>query len=101
MSKPLLLLLGQELLQIITQQDRQASDPASPSDAAQGVPITHDRPGLSGLPDQAQAEGEVQESEAPAPAHLVGEADGTPTDGRDEELRDSLAAETQHMVRHV
>lgn len=40
----------------------------------------------------------VEEPVADAAAHLVGEADGAPTDGRDEELRDALAAETQHKV---
>lgn len=93
-----MLLPGQELLQIISQQDQQASEPATPSDAAQ---TAHDSSSLSGLPDQAQAEGEVQESLAPTGAHLVGEADGAPTDGQDEELRDALAAETQHMVRRA
>ncbi|KAL0030048.1 hypothetical protein WJX79_003167 [Trebouxia sp. C0005] len=46
--------------------------------------------------DQAMTDEGVEEPVADAAAHLVGEADGAPTDGRDEELRDALAAETQH-----
>ena len=94
-----LLLSGQDLLRILNQQDQQASGPvtgASPSDAL--PPVADDGPGLSGLPDQAPAEQDGQEPEAAAAAHLVGEADGAPTDGQDKELRDALAAETEHMV---
>ena len=64
----LLLSLGGELLQILSQQD------------------------------QAMTDEDVEEAVADAAAHLVGEADGTPTNGRDEELQDALAAETQHKV---
>ncbi|KAL0047867.1 hypothetical protein WJX82_001975 [Trebouxia sp. C0006] len=46
--------------------------------------------------DQAVTDEDVGEPVAGAAAHLVGEADGTPTDGRDAELQDALAAETQH-----
>ena len=35
---------------------------------------------------------------AAAATHMVGEADGAPTDGKDEELQDALAAETEHKV---
>lgn len=98
MSDQIPLLLGQELLQIISQQDQQASEPSSPHDAAQMSPNTHARSGLSGLPDQAQAEEEVQESVADTAAHWVGSADGVRTDGQDEELRNALAAETEHRV---
>ncbi|KAL0027199.1 hypothetical protein WJX77_002651 [Trebouxia sp. C0004] len=45
--------------------------------------------------DQAMTDKDVEEPVADAAAHLVGEADGAPTDGRDEELQDALAAETQ------
>ncbi len=64
----LLLSLGGELLQILSQQD------------------------------QAVTDEDVGEPVAGAAAHLVGEADGAPTDGRDAELQDALAAETQHKV---
>jgi len=64
----LLLSLGGELLQILSQQD------------------------------QAVTDEDVEEPVAGAAAHLVGAADGAPTDGRDEELQDALAAETQHKV---
>jgi len=64
----LLLSLGGELLQILSQQD------------------------------QATTGEEVEEPVVGAAAHLIGEADGAPTDGRDEELQDALAAETQHKV---
>lgn len=63
-----LLCVGGELLQILSQQDQAVTD----EDV--GGPV------------------------AGAAAHLVGEADGAPTDGRDEELQDALAAETQHKV---
>ena len=66
----LLLCLGGELLQILSQQD------------------------------QAVTDEDVGEPVAGAAAHLVVEADGAPTDGRDEELQGALAAETQHKVRY-
>ena len=69
---------------------------ASPGDAL--PPASNNRPGLSGLPDQGPAEEDVQEPVAAAAAHVVGEADGAPTDGQDEELREALAAETEHKV---
>ena len=94
-----LLLSGQDLLRILSQQDQQASGPmtgASPGDA---LPLVPDNgPGVSGLPDQAPADEDVQEPVAAAATHLVGKADGAPTDGQDEELRNALAAETEHMV---
>lgn len=68
----------------------------TPSDAL--PPVSHNMPGLPSLPDQAPAEEDVQEPVAAAAAHLVGEADGAPTDGQDEKLRNALAAETEHMV---
>lgn len=69
---------------------------ASSGDAL--APVSDNRPDPSGLPDQGPAEEDVQEPVAAAASHLVGEADGAPTDGQDEELRKALAAETQHMV---
>lgn len=61
-------------------------------------PVSNNRLDPSGLPDQGPAEEDVQEPVAAAAARLVGEADGAPTDGQDEELRNALAAETEHMV---
>ena len=98
-----LLLSGQDLLRILSQQDQQAS--GSPSGASPGdalPPAGDSRAGLPGLPDQALAEeGEAQEPVAAAAAHVVGGSDGAPTAGQDEELRDALAAETEHMVREM
>ena len=96
------MLSGQDLLRILSQQDQQTSGRmtgASPGDAL--PPVPDNGPGGSGLPDQAPAEEDIQEPVAAAAAHLVGEADGAPTDGQDEELRSALAAETEHMVWHM
>ena len=60
--------LGGELLQILSQQDQAVDDE------------------------------DVEEPIAAAAAHVVGEADGAPTDGKDEELQEALAAETEHKV---
>ena len=61
--------LGGELLQILSQQDQ--------------------------VVDNAE---DAEEPVAAAAAHMVGEADGAPTDGKDEELQGALAAETEHKV---
>lgn len=93
---------GQDLLQILSQQDQQASGPATGAGPGEALPpMPEDRQGSSAMPDQAQAEAEVQEPVAVAAAHLVGDADGAPTDGQDTELHDALAAETGHMVWHT
>lgn len=97
-----MLLSGQDLLRIISQQDQRASGPATGASTGDALaPVSDDRPGLPVLPDQASAEKEVQEPGAAAAAHLVGEADGASTDGQDAELRDALAAGTEHMVWHT
>lgn len=91
---------GQDLLRILSQQDQQASGPqAGASPGAALPPAGANTVGPPGLPDQALAEeGEAREPVAAAAAHVVGESDGAATDGQDEELRDALAAETEHMV---
>ena len=60
--------LGGELLQILSQQDQAVDDE------------------------------DAEEPMATVATHVVGEADGAPTDGKDEELQDALAAETEHKV---
>lgn len=77
---------GGELLQILSQQDQETSSPEE------------DQPGTSSLAGQTPDDEDVQEPIAGAAAHTVGEADGAPTDGRDEELHSTLAAETEHKV---
>ena len=93
---------GQDLLQILSQQDLEASEPVPGAGLEEALPsMPEDQQGSSNLPQQARAEAEVQEPLAVAAAHLVGEADGAPTDGQDDELQDALAAETEHMVMHT
>lgn len=95
-----LLLSGQDLLRILSQQDQQASGPQAGAGPGDALPPASDS--RAGLPDQALAEeGEAQEPGAAAAVHVVGESDGAPTDGQDEELRNALAAETEHMVRQL
>lgn len=43
----------------------------------------------------------AQEPVAQAAVHLVGLADGTPTEGQDAELQDALAAETKNKVAYT
>lgn len=47
------------------------------------------------LPDEAVP---AEEPVAQANVHLVGRADGTPTEGQDPEVQHALAAETEHKV---
>lgn len=96
------MLSGQDLLQILSQQDQRASGPASQAGPGEALHLTpEDGQGSSELPDQTHDEEDDQEHVAAAAAHLVGKADGTPTNCQDEELRDALAAETEHMVWHA
>ena len=88
---------GDELLQILSQQDMEASSPTAGAFLGNALEEEDTQQGSSDLPEQATA-AEAEERTAAASKHLVGTADGMPTDGRDKELQEALAAETEHKV---
>ena len=89
---------GDELLQILSQQDMEASSPTAGAFLGNALKEEDIQQGFSDLPEKA-TNADAEERTAAASKHLVGIADGMPTDGRDEELQEALAAETEHKVR--
>ena len=90
---------GGDLLTILHQQNQQAAeddqdDLDDDSLLEQGLE-QQPEPSRQALPDEAARS---DEPVAQAEAHLVGKADGVPTQGQDAELRDALAAETESKV---